>query len=92
MKPQLRPNNVSVSFLFLSYAHIGAQINKSTKKSILLQCENIVVTKSAICKIFLSEMQTVKFKQHKNEPVTMSLSRDLTHKLKCLRHTKSTAH
>lgn len=83
MKPQLRPNNASASFLFLSYACTGAQINKSTKKSVLLQCENIVLTKTAICKIFLSEMQTVKFKEHKNEPVTMSLSRELTYKLKC---------
>lgn len=65
MKPELRPNNASAYFLFLSYAYIGALINKSAKKSILLQCENIVVTKSAICKIFPSEMQTVKFKEHK---------------------------
>lgn len=82
MKPELRPKNASAYFLFLSYAYIGALINKSAKKSILLQCENIVITKSVICKIFLSEMQTVKFKEHKTKLVSMP-SRDLTHKWKC---------
>jgi len=34
-----------------------------------------------ICKIFLSEMQTVKFKEHKNEPVTNTHKKHSTLKM-----------
>lgn len=81
MKPQLKPNNVS-AYIFICLTHNMAPVKQIYQQSILLKRENII-TKYAICKIFLSEMQTAKFKEHKNKPVTLSLPRELTYKLKC---------